>query len=80
MDIDIDLAKARFGGSISAGVFVVCVLIARATDHILFWILAVAAFVAILFFNWFNRCPSCGRHLGRHHIFIEYCPYCGNPL
>lgn len=28
----------------------------------------------------FNRCPNCGRFLGRHHWFIEYCPYCGGWL
>lgn len=29
----------------------------------------------------FNRCPSCGRFLGKHAGFsVEYCPYCGEKL
>lgn len=28
----------------------------------------------------FNRCPGCGRWLGRLPIYIQCCPYCGEYL
>ena len=80
MNFDIDLYTARFGGTVSAIATIVLVLIAKGADIGFCYLLAFVAFCAAVFFGWFNRCPSCGRHLGRHHWFIEYCPYCGEHL
>lgn len=80
MDFDIDLAAARFGMLTSGIVFFICVLIARSTDLIFFWVLTFLSGGVLCFFSWFNRCPVCGHSLGRHHWFIQYCPYCGNCL
>ena len=80
MDIDIDLAAARLGSLCSGIVFIIFALIATATESGLFYFLTFAALAVLLFFGWFHRCPSCGRHLGRHTWCIEYCPYCGTCL
>ena len=80
MDFDIDLHTARFGSTVSIIAFVVLVLIAKGADIGFCYLLAFVAFCAVVFFSGFNRCPACGHHLGRHHFFIEYCPYCGEHL
>ena len=38
---------------------------------------AMIFMIASVVFSCFNRCPCCDRWLGRHHLWIEYCPYCG---
>ena len=80
MDFELDLIQARIGMMCSFIVMIPCYLIAVSSEGILFWVLFAVAFGALLFFSWFNRCPICGRGLGRHHWFIKYCPYCGTPL
>ena len=80
MNFDIDLTAARFGSLCSGIIFIILAFIAAATESIFFWVLTYIAIGVLCFFGWFIRCPSCGRRLGRHHWFIEYCPYCGNCL
>lgn len=80
MDIELDLIQARIGIVCSMIIMMLFLVIAAITESTLFLILSAVAFVAYLFFSWFNRCPSCGRGLSRHHWFIEYCPYCGEHL
>lgn len=80
MDFELDLIQARIGIVCSWIAFCICVLIAKSTDNIFAWVLTWVSVGALCFFYWFNRCPICGHGLGRHHWFIEYCPYCGEHL
>ena len=80
MNFELSLVQARIGIVCSWIAFVICAMIASSTDNVIAWVLTFVSIGVMFFFYWFYRCPSCGRCLGRHHWFIEYCPYCGNYL
>ena len=80
MDFELDLIQARIGIVCSWIALIICCLIARSTGNVVAWVLTFISIGVMFFFYSFNRCPSCHHLLGRHHWFIEYCPYCGEPL
>lgn len=75
-----DRGKAILGEVIClvAGL-ILCGLCGLFEVEFLLW-LAIAAMLGSFVFSFFNRCPCCGHWLGRHHLFIQYCPYCGRIL
>ena len=80
MNFELSLTQARIGIVCSLLASMVFAVLAVTTDHAAAWVMEWVSIVAIFFFYWFYRCPSCGHRLGRHHFFIKYCPYCGNYL
>ncbi len=48
-------------------------------QKVLGYIAAAFAFESVIFWIVFERCPSCGRHLGRVG-WGKYCPYCGEKI
>lgn len=78
--MNIDLSKARIG-MIACWILVVLLYVLYLVSEAEFLLfIAMVPVIGSVFFNFFNRCPCCGHWLGRHHVFIEYCPYCGGYL
>ena len=58
------------------GVIVLSLILLRMTGQMLFgWIAVVSPFVWLIFELIFDRCPHCGKFLGRH--IKKYCHLCG---
>lgn len=64
---------------ILVGVIVVALILLRLTHLAVFaWISVITPFVWLPFELIFNRCPHCGKYLGRQ--IGRYCRHCGKEL
>jgi len=59
---------------------IVCLVLFNTSENVFILAIGLLLMVGHGISCWFNRCPHCGHNLCRHHIFIKYCPYCGEYL
>ena len=71
--------RAELATYMIVGVIVLSLILLRMTGQMLFgWIAVVSPFVWLIFELIFDRCPHCGKFLGRQ--IQKYCHHCGEKL